>query len=87
MEVRRKWGVGQSVPAISAACTETHPTRTGDGQMNVCTAPHTGPVGSPMVAFASRSSTHACEQYKTSGDNPVTATGAMEPLPLVLGML
>ena len=55
--------------------------------MNVCTAPHTGPVGSPMVAFASRSSTHACEQYKTSGDSPVTATDAMEPLPLVLGML
>lgn len=55
--------------------------------MKVCTAPHTGSVGSPMVALASRSTTHACVQYRTSGDSPVTATGASVPLPLVLGML
>lgn len=55
--------------------------------MNVCTAPHTGPVGSPMAGSASRSSTHACVQKSVSAVSPVTATGVSVPLPVVLGML
>ena len=54
--------------------------------MNVCTPPQTGPVGSPLVAFAFRSSTQAVTQYVTSALSPVTATGANVPFPLVFGI-
>lgn len=61
--------------------------RTGVSQLNVCTAPHTGPTGSPIVAFASRSTTHVCVQMLVSAGSPVTATGVSVPFPLVLGKL
>jgi hypothetical protein len=60
---------------------------TGVGQMNVCMAPHTGSVGSPLVGSASVSITHACVQYSVSALNPVTATGASVPLPVGLVMV
>ena len=61
--------------------------RTAAVQLNVCTAPHTGPAGSPLVGSASTSTTHAWLQYKVSASSPVKTTGVSVPLPVVLEML